>query len=74
MAWRTPSLPRNENDRLETPPEHVRVGQLLLDLPRRLDEGEPIAVVLLDAVATAKMLGSKMMSSGGKPTFSVSSL
>ena len=25
-------------------------------------------------VATAKMLGSKMMSSGGKPTFSVSSL
>ena len=40
-------------------------------MPRRLDEVDPVIVVLLDPGRDAKMFGSKMMSSGGKPTSSV---
>ena len=51
----------------------ARPGQVSLMMLRRLDEVDRVAVVLLDPVAIARMFGSKMMSSGGKPTSSVRS-
>ena len=49
MASRTGSLPRNEKDRFETPPEIWTCGRVCADLPRRLDEVDAVVVVLLDA-------------------------
>ena len=43
IASRTTSLPRNENDRLLTPPLIFTPGQRSLDLARRLDEGLRVA-------------------------------
>jgi hypothetical protein len=49
IASRTGSLPRNENDTLETPPDTLRARQVLLDPARRVDEVDGVVVVLLDA-------------------------
>ena len=49
MASRTGSLPRNEKDRFDTPPEMCTCGSFCADLARRLDEGDAVAVVLLHA-------------------------
>ncbi len=49
MASRTRLLPRNENERFETPPRDMDARQALADLTRRFDEGQPVAVVFLDA-------------------------
>ena len=48
MASRTTSLPRNENDRLLTPPLIFTPGQAALMMPRRLDEVHRVVVVLLE--------------------------
>jgi hypothetical protein len=74
IASRTGLLPRNEKDTLETPPETFACGQLCTDPARRLDEVDGVVVVLLDTGATAKMFGSKMMSSGLKADRRVSSV
>ncbi len=64
IAWRTGSFPRNENDRLDTPPETFTPGQ------RRLISLVPsmnaFAKSLCSSmpVAIARMFGSKMMSDG----------
>ena len=68
IASRTFSLPRKEKEKLETPPEiwawgfsrRITAAASMKALPYSLCSSMP--------VATAKMLGSKMMSSGGKPT------
>ena len=49
MASRTTSLPRNENDRLLTPPLTLTPGQVGLDDARRLDEVDRVLVVLFEA-------------------------
>jgi hypothetical protein len=49
----------------------MRVRQGLADDARRLDEVDGVSLCSSIPVATAKMFGSKMMSSGGKPTVSV---
>ena len=49
IASRTGSLPRNEKLTFETPPRHLRAGQVLLDPARRVDEVDRVVVVLLDA-------------------------
>ena len=49
IASRIGSLPRNANETLETPPGHQRPGQARLDAARRLDVGDGVARVLLDA-------------------------
>jgi hypothetical protein len=49
IASRTTSLPRNEKDRFDTPPETLAPGQAAFDPARRLDERDGVAVVLLDA-------------------------
>ena len=49
IASRTMSLPRNENDRLLTPPLIFTPGQRRLDDPRRLDVVDRVVVVLLEA-------------------------
>ena len=49
IASRTTSLPRNENERFETPPLIFDARAALLDQPGRLDEVQRIARVLLDA-------------------------
>ena len=49
MASRTGSLPRNEKLRFDTPPEMWACGRVARMMPRRLDEGDAVAVVLLDA-------------------------
>ena len=48
IASRTRSLPRNENERLLTPPLILTPGQALLDAPRRLDEVDRVLRVLLE--------------------------
>jgi hypothetical protein len=48
------------------------VREVLLDPAGGLDEVDGVVVVLLDARGDGEMLGSKMMSSGGKPTSSTS--
>ncbi len=74
IASRTWALPRNANDRLLTPPLTRARGNVAL--MRRTASRYAIAYVLCSSipVATAKMLGSKMMSSGGNPARSVRSL
>ena len=49
IASRTGSLPRNENETFDTPPETLRLRQVCLDPPRRVDEIDRVVVVLLDA-------------------------
>ena len=49
MASRAGSLPRKEKETLETPPETLRVRQVLLDPAGRLDEVDRVVVVLFDA-------------------------
>ncbi len=49
MASRTGSLPRNEKERFETPPEIWTCGRVCVISPRRLDEIDAVIVVLLDA-------------------------
>ena len=49
IASRIGSLPRNANETLETPPETSAPGQLGLDPAGRLDVGDGVAGVLLDA-------------------------
>ena len=67
------SLPRNENDRLLTPPLTLTPGQVALMM--RVASMKLIAYSLCSSspVAIARMLGSKMMSDGSKPACSVSS-
>ena len=68
MASRTTLLPRNENDRFDTPPEIFAPGQVCLMVR--------VASMKLTAnrscssmpVATARMLGSNTMSCGSMPT------
>jgi hypothetical protein len=52
------------------PPETCAPGQVLLDPARGLDEVDAVVACSSMPVATAKTLGSKMMSSGGNPTSS----
>ncbi len=42
---------------METPPETCTCGSFCLDLPRRLDEGDAVAVVLLDAGGDGEDVG-----------------
>ena len=49
MASRTGSLPRNEKERLDTPPEIWTSGNRFANLPRRLDEIDAVIVVFVDA-------------------------
>ena len=64
-----------EATRCETPPETFACGRCCADPARRLDEVDARSCCAPRCpVAIAKMFGSKMMSSGGKPTCSVSSL
>ena len=51
---------------------NVRVRQLGLDLARRLDEGEPVAVVLLDTGGDREDVGIENDVLGGKPSRPVS--
>ena len=49
IACRTGSLPRKENDTLDTPPEMCDSGKRRLQFARGLDEVHRVVVVLLDA-------------------------
>src|SRR4029453_13434070 len=73
MASRTTSLPRNENERLETPPEIRTPGQRSLMI--RVASMNALAYPLCSSipVAMARMQGSKMMSWGSRPASSVRS-
>ena len=64
IAWRTGSFPRNEKDRLETPPETFTPGQRRLI--SRVPSMNALAKSLCSSipVAIARMFGSKMMSDG----------
>ena len=57
MASRTGSLPRNEKDRFETPPEIWTCGRVRGDLAGRLDEVDAVIVVLLDAGGDGEDVG-----------------
>ena len=57
MASRTGSLPRNEKERLETPPEMWTCGSVAVISPRRLDEVDAVIVVLLDAGGDGEDVG-----------------
>ena len=74
MASRTGSLPRNENDRFDTPPDTWASGSSAADFARRLDEIDAVIVVLLDARRDSENIGIEDDVLGGKPTFSVSIL
>ncbi len=49
---------------------HLGARQVLLDPARGVDEVHGVVVVLFDAGGHGEDVGSKMMSSGGKPTSS----
>ena len=49
MAWRTGSLPRNEKERFETPPEICTQRESLTNFPRGLDEIDAVIIMFLDA-------------------------
>ena len=57
IAWRTGSLPRNENETLDTPPETWLNGKRRLMFARGLDEGHRVVVVLLDAGGDGEHVG-----------------
>ena len=73
IASRTRSLPRNANDTLDTPPLIRASGSSALR--RRVASKNEIAYCACSSmpVAIAKMLGSRMISSGANPACSVSS-
>ena len=73
IASRTSSLPRNENERFETPPEIFAPGQRSLMMRVASMKLRANSACSSMPVAMARMFGSKMMSSGGKPTSSTSS-
>ena len=74
MASRTRSLPLNENDRFDTPPDMCTPGQRFLI--SRVASMKAFAYPACSSipVAMARMFGSKMMFSGSKPACSVISL
>ena len=74
IASRTALLPRNENDTLETPPDRCECGKRFFSSFAASMKFTALSACSSMPVAIGKMLESKMMSSGGKPTFSVSSL
>ncbi len=71
MASRTTLLPRKEKEMLLTPPLTFTPGRAALI--RRVASMKATAYSLCSSmpVATVRMFGSRMMSSGGKPTSSV---
>ena len=73
IARRTASFPRNEKLRLDTPPDTFAPGQCRLI--SRVDSMNALAYSLCSSipVATARMFGSMMMSSGANPASSTSS-
>ena len=73
IASRTASLPRNEKRDVQTPPLTSDAGQLALDPPRRLDVGDAVAGVLLDARADGEDVRVEDDVVGSKPACSVSS-
>ena len=69
IASRTTFTPRKPNERFETPPEILAKGQTRLISLHALMKSAPYELCSAMPVAMVRMLGSKMMSSGGKPTF-----
>ena len=67
IASRTRSLPRNANETLDTPPLTRAYGSVALT--RRVASKNAFAYSACSSmpVAIAKMLGSRMMSSGANP-------
>ena len=57
IASRTVSLPRNANETLLTPPLVLAPGQRSLIATHRLDEGDAVSGVLLDAGADGEDVG-----------------
>ena len=57
MASRTGSLPRNEKERFDTPPEMWTCGKRRGDLAGGLDEVDAVIVVLLDAGGDGEDVG-----------------
>ena len=70
IASRTGLLPRKEKLTLEMPPETLAPGRFSLIQRVASMKSLPYDACSSMPVATAKTLGSKMMSSGGKPTSS----
>ena len=70
IASRTTSLPRNENETLLRPPLTCTCGQAARIFAVASMKSRAYRSCCSMPVATAKMFGSKMMSSGGKPTSS----
>ena len=68
IASRSGLLPRNENETLETPPLTSACGSDFLMPSTASMKSSAYRACSSIPVATAKMLGSKMMSSGGNPT------
>ena len=74
MASRTALLPRNANDRLDTPPDVSAPGRLaLIHLTASIKSVAYLACSSIP-VPMDNMFTSNIMSSGDTPTFSVSSL
>ena len=71
IASRTGLLPRNEKLTLEMPPETSAPGRFCLIQRVASMKSRPYVACSSMPVATANTLGSKMMSSAGKPTCSV---
>ncbi len=71
IASRTGLLPRKEKDTLEMPPETLAPGRFSLIQRVASMKSTPYDACSSMPVATAKTLGSKMMSSAGKPTSSI---
>jgi hypothetical protein len=63
-------LPRKENETFETPPLTFACGKALLELSGRLDEGEAVVGVLLDAGPDGQDVRVEDDVLGGKPTSS----
>jgi len=74
IASRTLSLPLNENETFERPPLTFTCGRVSFIRFVASIKSSPYLLCSSMPVATAKILGSKIISSGGKPIFSVSSL
>ena len=68
IASRTASLPRNENETFDIPPEACRAAPS--DLTHRLDEVHAIVVVLVYTGGDGEEFGSKIMSFGFEIKFS----
>ena len=70
MASRTGLLPRKEKLTLEMPPDTLAPGRFSVIQRVASMKSRPYDACSSMPVATAKALGSKMMSSGGKSTSS----